>query len=604
MQRTSWLTLVVVLVVLGAIGFTEWRLWQGVDLVDESYYVAVPYRFSLGARPFLDETGVLQVPTLLTYPLIKPFVAAQGGQANGIMMYTRHLYLVFVLCIAASVFFALRRLVRWQFALLLATLYVTFVLFELTQLSYNTMGAGFLTLGVAVGIQAFVGAKGDLLPDIDERRRLIRVGLAGLAHGLAGFAFPTLWVMVPVFAASLWMIVRTTRRGDGRLKASSRRQAALILGAYCGAAALVLAVEASLVLSYGLSNVRRCLSASVDGAQKLGQVGGWPKLVKVLQGFWRVLWSRPYFLVGALVLYLIYRRWPRLGRSLLIVLPVALFLGGERDLLKAAGFVIIMAFITPWLFLFLPSGRRRIATVLLLWTTIPAIVAGVVTGWTSAEGYPHAAVGMMPALMVAGVFFCWAFQAAWSDTSASTFASHSRGLSVGVTCLAITALIAITIVYQFQYIARFVPYSQLTAWIDSGPYEGVHTTSQRKAYLEQLAADLASQTTPRDRLLVYQQLPGAYLLWPYRVASNSVWLGSGEETAQLPKSTIEWLRHNRVAPDVVLITVPPGSLSNAQYVKLHGQGLGYSVSLRRADYVLLRRPAGWEPAALRRPLRR
>lgn len=599
MHKIPWLTLAVVVVALAAVGFTEWRLWQGVDLLDESYYVAVPYRFSLGAQPFLDETGVLQVPTFLTYPLIKPFVAAQGGRANGIMMYTRHLYFVFVLCVAAAVFFALRRLVRWQFALLVAALYVSFVLFELTQLSYNTMGAGFLALGVALGIQALVGSGAELLPAGDDRRQLVRLALAGLAHGLAGFAFPTLWVMVPVFAACLWLSVRMAAGGEDRPEKASRRPAVLSVAAYCGAAALVLAVEVSLVLSYGWSNVERSLSLSLQGARGLGQVGGWPKLVRVLEGFWRLLWSRPYFLVGALVLYLIYRRWPRLGRALLLALPPALFLGGERDLLKAAGFVIVVALITPWLSLFLPRARRRVATALLLWAVVPAILAGVLTGWTSAEGYPHAAIGMMPALMAAGVFVVWVFEGTWSGRPASASASRSSGMSAALTCLALAALVGITIVYQFQYIARFVPYSQLTVWMDSGPYWGIHTTAVRKAYLGQLTADLAAQTTPSDRLLVYQQFPGAYLLWPYRVATNSVWISNGDDSAPLPPSTIDWLRSHHVVPDVVLRTAHPGSLTDAQYLKLHGEGLGYRVALRRPEYVILRRPPGYQPSGLR-----
>jgi hypothetical protein len=110
-----WLWPVAILVAVAALSFTEWRLWQGMDLADESFYVAVPYRFSVGTRPFVDELSFLQVPAFLTYPLVKPFVALQGGHADGIMMYMRHLYLAFAMGVAAAVFLAARRLLAWQF---------------------------------------------------------------------------------------------------------------------------------------------------------------------------------------------------------------------------------------------------------------------------------------------------------------------------------------------------------------------------------------------------------------------------------------------------------------------------------------------------------
>ncbi len=41
---------------LVALGMTAWRLQFGsVDLSDEAWYLAQPYRFALGDRPFVDE---------------------------------------------------------------------------------------------------------------------------------------------------------------------------------------------------------------------------------------------------------------------------------------------------------------------------------------------------------------------------------------------------------------------------------------------------------------------------------------------------------------------------------------------------------------------
>ena len=190
----SLLTLVVLVVALAGVGFTEWRLWQGMDLRDESYYVALPYRFSVGTRPFVDETELLQVPSLLEYPLVKPFVALQGGRADGIIMYTRELYFLLSLCVGAAAFCALRRLLRWQFAPLVATLYVTFVFIARPQLSYNTMGMAFLTLGAAFGLLGILSKEGGAaraatdrpaLPGLaGRRRRHARAGRLRVSHAV------------------------------------------------------------------------------------------------------------------------------------------------------------------------------------------------------------------------------------------------------------------------------------------------------------------------------------------------------------------------------------------------------------------------------------
>src|SRR6476659_6073914 len=41
-------------------GLTYTRLFFGIDLTDEAFYTAVPYRFILGARPMVDETLLVQ----------------------------------------------------------------------------------------------------------------------------------------------------------------------------------------------------------------------------------------------------------------------------------------------------------------------------------------------------------------------------------------------------------------------------------------------------------------------------------------------------------------------------------------------------------------
>jgi hypothetical protein len=597
----SVVTLAVFVVLLAGTGFTEWRLWQGMDLRDESYYVVVPYRFSVGDTPFVDETSILQIPGLLMYPLVKPFVALQGGHANGIIMYTRHLYLLFMLAVAGAAFVALRRLLTWQQASLVALLYVTFLLIARPQLSYNTMGYGFLTLGVAFGLLFLVGKGKQAGSERAEGRTAKWLVAAGVMHGLAAFAFATFWIVPIVFALFLGLTLRARRYGEAASVEGSVSPHCVLraVAAYCCGAAVVLAAETAVVLSFGWTHVLSDLRSSYAGGQTIGQVGGWPKLVAVLNEFAGFFWGRPYFLAAGLALYLVFRRWPAVGRMLLILLPLPLYMAGNYYFLEEGGFAIVFVFLAPFLYVFGPSEHKRAAKTLLLWAVVPSLVAGVIAAWTSADGYAHAAVGLAPAFMASGAYLVWAVGSGWASLQSRRFRGDwiGRHPSVPVTVV-LVALVGITIVYQFQFIARYEPYSHLTAWVSSGPFWGVHTNPERKAYLEQLASDLQRYTTPKDRLLVDTEFPAAYLFWPYRIATNSVWIASPLPTSPLPAGTIAWMRAHHTVPDVVLRTQHTGNLSNAQYLKLYGLDLGYVVALRRPDYVLLRRPPGAEPLFL------
>ena len=93
------------------------RLFVGMDLRDESYYVLVPWRWALGDKPFVDEQSLLQIPGFLMYPFVKAFGFIRHYDPTGLVLYSRHLYLLLDIAVAVAMFLLLRRLVRWQLAL-------------------------------------------------------------------------------------------------------------------------------------------------------------------------------------------------------------------------------------------------------------------------------------------------------------------------------------------------------------------------------------------------------------------------------------------------------------------------------------------------------
>ncbi len=507
------------------------------DLRDESFYILVPWRWALGDRPFVQEENLAQVSGFVMYPFVKLFALVRDYDITGYVLYMRHLYLLMMLFAAVVVFLLLRRLVRWELAALASTVFVTHIPWATPQLSYNTIALAFLTIAAALGAWVVVLEKG--------RRYAFA---SGAALGVAVAAYPPLLFIVPFYAVFLAFAL-------GRRAVALLAEGTLLpppdpegpptgpaawraLSAWVAGGLVVLLPLALVMLSFGPESILRSWSYTMAGARVIHQLGGASKALSVTRGFWNFVTSQPYLVVAALVVYLVYRRWPRLGRALLAAVPLALWVAGQRPLLQASGFVQIYAFLTPYLYLFIPREKREAGAKLLIWIWAPAIITGAMTAYTSAAGYVSSAVGLAPAMIVGGLFLAWSLEAVTKD--------RTPWLALA----ALVAIAAVTVSFNFQYQSRDVPYAQLTSRFDSGPWWGIKVTPGRRLQMDGFAGDLKAHTTPADKLLVFFEGSGYYLYWDGAIASNTYWAGPDLETADLsrPRSTtiggIGWCRRS------------------------------------------------------------
>jgi hypothetical protein len=594
-------------VAAAALLLTWLRLFVGMDLRDESFYVLVPWRWALGDKPFVQEQNLAQIPGFVMYPFVKLFAVLRDYDVTGYVLYMRHLYLLMMIGVAVAVFLLLRGLVRWELAALVATAYVTCIFWATPQLSYNTIALAFLTLGAALGARVVLLGKG--------RRFAVA---SGAAFGVAVAAYPSLLFIIPFFA--VFFVFAQGRRataivaegafvhppapeGPPTGNAAWRTLSAWVLGG-----ALVLVPFCLLMLSFGPRNLVRSWQLTMSGARVLHQLGGASKALTVAQGFWRFFTWRPYLIVAALLFYLVFLRWPRVGRMLLATLPVALWLAAQRAMLGASGYVQIYALMTPYLYLFIPRERRETGAKLLIWVWAPAMIAGAMTAYTSAAGYVNSAVGLAPALIAGGLFLAWALEAVGRPTaparglSASSLPSgdgeaglpsaSSRNAGVPWLALAVlTAIIGVTVMFQFQFQQRDVSYSALTSRFDSGPWWGIKVMPERRRLLDSYAADLHAQALPDDKLLVMYEGSGYYLYWNGDIAANTYWLVADAKTGQLPQTTISYYRRHRIVPTLVVNLIRTAGMTDAELQAASG-GLDYPPVLVRPKYAFQRKPAG------------
>jgi len=587
---------VAIAVAVVAVVVTWLRLFVGMDPQDESFYLLVPWRWALGDRPFVDEQSLAQMPGLLEYPFVKLFAIVRDYDVTGLVIYARHLYLLLMIAVALAAFLLLRRCVRWELAILICAVIVTFLFWDTPQLSYNTMGAAFLTLGAMLACWTVLLGR--------SPRWCIA---SGVAFGLAVVAYPTLLFIMPFYGVALAFALgrqATAMVASGRFLnppdpdgPPTGRAARRALTAWTGGGALVLLPVAAYLLGVGVKNLERCWRFTMDEAARLDQLGGASKAVEVARGFWRFFTSQPLLILATLIVYLVYRRWPRVGRLLLAGLPFALWIAGQRWLLESAGFVLVYSFLAPYLYLFVPQERKEIGAKLLIWVWAPSLLAGIMAAYTSAEGYVHAPVGLLPALLPSGLFLAWALESVslpWTrvnDAPVDGATSAGRPRSPWAAVLVLTAIVAVTIGLQFEYQQRNVPYAELTKRFDFGPWWGIRVTPERYDRLRRFDRDLRTVARPGDKLLVFFQACGYYLLWDGEIAANTYWLSNVNVMGSLPQSTFAYYRRHHEVPTVAVHLVDTEGYSREELRTASG-GLDYPAVLVDPRYVLHRKPAG------------
>jgi hypothetical protein len=188
---------------------TSWhRLFIGANHTDEAAYIAMPYRLWLGDCQLIDEYWVSQFAAMVLEPLVGAYVTLIGS-TEGIILFFRHLYLVFNIATALVLVRVLAQhtdedarahdvkgLPLWV-ALLIGALCIGFVPYGIFNLGYNDLDMEFFEIGTLLLLLAV--AKDNEPERVQARRRF----LGGLFHGLAIVSYSTLSIGIAVFALLL-----------------------------------------------------------------------------------------------------------------------------------------------------------------------------------------------------------------------------------------------------------------------------------------------------------------------------------------------------------------------------------------------------------------
>ena len=516
------------------VGLTYWRLYLGVDFTDESFYVAVPYRFVRGAHVFVTENAVAQgFVGILLYPFVKAYYELVG--LTGIVLFVRHLHFLFSLGVAAVVALSLRPVLETSRAVLVGLTAVAFVPFNIHSLSYNTLGSGLFGAGCFL---AFQGVR-------EPERRLVRV-LAGLSLGLAVFAYQPLAIAVAAVCAAG---VAFTPRG--------RRRA--LLAYETPALLLPLAVAAALVGSAGLETFRADVRARSSIDDSVGR-----RLYDLAVHEVNSLRHGTLLLILLVLLVVVTGMRRALVAPIVLALPLLVLPPGSVSIYSSLEYVAHLAWLAPFLF---PIVRERQGAKHLLGIVwLPGLVGGIVTGVSSSNGGVNAAIGALPAALASAVFLIWAL----SETLPRRLA--------GLAGLPVVVGIGFLLLFEAIPSYRDASITHLTARIHRGAFAGLSTTRANRDLVRDLRSDLAG--IDGSCSIVFLDFPAGYLLTRAIPQTTSAWKASHDA---LLRSYRE-----RGFPDVAVI-MHPATWPSSDALVAALTSTPYRLTSDRTSYAVYRR---------------
>jgi hypothetical protein len=462
------------------------RFRLGADVSDESFAIALPYRFALGDKPFVDELSIQQTTGVMLAPFVWVYVKIMGGP-TGIVLYSRFLHFVVKglagLCVYAT---ARRWLKHRAAAIAVGFLPIAFVPGCIPNVGYNVLGMALLTAGTFLCAAAAAAEPG-------ARFRLFFLG--GLCQGLTAFAYPPM-APAPIFATLLVFVCTPNRRFAA-------------LGAFVAGGAAAAALTLPSLGFGGIAGVKRSLGpwGGVDAV--VAPVAPAVKMKGVIDALMK---EAPSVLPFAAIAVGI--AWVLRSRSLTTILTVGALVAAllashdvPRDSVANSHNVICVAFLAPILLLLARPSAKVVGGAVLV--VGPSVVAGLCAGYSSSQGWIASAMGLHATMVLSALLAVRALEKARADALFCVLPPMAVMLALVVNC------------YDFVY--RDGPLATLTETVKRGPFKGIRTTTERARAFAEYSGIIDRYGDPRGRTLVLYESPGYYLFSKSPPGAHGVW---------------------------------------------------------------------------------
>jgi hypothetical protein len=509
------------------------RLFYGVDFGDEAIYAAAPYRFVLGDKRFVDDTTLFQITSLISFPVVKFYYEITHG-TDGIILFLRQAYFILSLLISCLVYFSLKDSFDKRIALLVSLTCVVYAYANLFTFSYNTQASLFFTAGCFLGAWA--------ISDISRAQNYIFLLVAGLLHGLTTISYPPMGLSSLVFIIILLFWIEKDKF----------KQAFFYLIGFSIPLLFLLSLEG--VFDYILARFQT-ITETRFSYQAGTNIGNFDKLISLFTYTWIYYPYKSFifvFTVGMVIYHKFYQnRYPWIILFLIFIVAIPfIHVVWVLNYFSSSYYLIYYSLFAPYLLIFLDPKHNTIRKLFwIIW--LPALIAGLTTGWASRNGWPNIAVGILPGALITTLLLVtvisdsmqkmlavnsgvqtlvwYKFQTkVWTPSQENLPPEKISHSSRAHYFLALIPASVLALMLFYYYGAIYGDgmgrMTDLTEKVEIGPYQGLYTTSERKEFISVLSQNLRRFIRQNDqRILFYDFFAAGYLFTSLHPASTTVW---------------------------------------------------------------------------------
>lgn len=509
----------------------SFRVRYGVDLTDEAYYLAEAGRFFQGDRPFREEWFPAQLIGVLLLPAYTAYVSLRGN-AEGIMLFMRLLYVLFDTALALLIF---RTMVRKEGMDRLPAFFCS--LFFLLYARANIQTLSYYNIGLGTFLVYLLWRH--------EEHPVFQVG-SGISFAVSVLCMPYVTVYFAVLEAL--HAVQCIRK-----KRDWREETGFLAG---------IALSAAVFLSYcalsgNFGDILRNLPEVLQDPEHQSSIGEslFSFAVFMMRDFYRYLfWALALEFLG--IAYYIWK-----GRS---SRKIGMLLKGVAYALFFAQSAYVRTFFEGGIIIVLFLLAVQIAALEGEWETtlgkhyaLPGLFYGLL--WMCGSNVEQRAFNM--GCIIACV---WAVQVVWNEALRERFRWRRflRAAPMALTAVVLTAVC-------FLDIYRDGSMETLTVKLEAGAAKGLYTTPARAAEYTAVLEDLEKYAGEGSVLAVGGTNPWLYLEAAAQCGTYAAW--SVDFADERHETYYEW--YPEKIPDVLFLLNPSYGTYEGWRYSSHGSNM-------------------------------
>jgi len=544
-------------VILGLF-FLLWKSKYGTGAYDEPFYLTIPHRLLKGDGMFSEEWNFGQFSAFLMLPAMKLYLLAVGT-TEGIILNFRYIYILFQTVCTILIYANLRKKTFGQAA---AWCFYLFCPYDIMAMSYNTMGAAFMTI------------TGILLAS-EEKKNVKSWCFSGVLFAAAVLCNPFLAVIYFFYTLIVFALWRR-QKGTGKGNLGIRAWGCITAGAGMLAAAFVITVLAGSPIRELMINIPLLMQDPEHTGRSVFMV------IKVyLQSFWNVYgWFIPVWAVLLFIAYL-YRKEGAKRKICfaLISFSCILCLIGLLPGIQNNYNFIMVPIVVCGAAAYIMTKDRDIAVFRYLF--IFGLIYSFVANYASNQGMHAISMAMLPA-DVAAVLMIGRFYEQEEK-------AEGRKKIVTAAVLSLLAVQLLTQIYAKAVHAFWEePVWKLQTVIEEGPLKGTVTTEEKAEKYKRMLEDIRTHIKKEGPVLFVTEDTWCYLYADTQYGTFSSYLSGGIVQAE-EKWRLYFEAHPDKIPGYIYFPVSEMEEDRGEEVLRAAEAYGYDAELSEESYHLYKK---------------